>query len=90
MDARTGTTHSGRSATDVSSRGFSSIPKPPLTPSGSPVSAIGSAPVSFLHLSSISFLSILALFLHFSHFLHIRIDSSLDSPIFNEIRSLYD
>jgi hypothetical protein len=46
VGARTGTTPSGRSATGASSLGFSSTPKPPPTPSGSRVSAIGSVPVS--------------------------------------------
>ncbi|KAL6993446.1 hypothetical protein U1Q18_011564 [Sarracenia purpurea var. burkii] len=43
MDAGTETMLSGRSATDVSSLAFSSIPKPRQILNGSPASATGSA-----------------------------------------------
>jgi hypothetical protein len=68
VDARTGTTPSGPSAIDVSSRVFSLITKPLLTPSGSLVLAIGSAPVSFFIsycVSSICFFLAISIFSHF-------------------------
>lgn len=73
--ATTGTMLSDHSAIDASNRASSSIPKPPLIPSGFLVLAIGSAPVSpnhpffslFLFFPDILFINLSPFFSPFIH-----------------------